>query len=256
MPTKRWNQKLFIYEIRNTLGNVFILVFGILFPIIMSILTVKVFLQGVPESMLAETTTGVFITMSLIIPMATVLIGYAATYSQELEKNIPFRMKMFGYSDKTLLLVKMVCYLAVMTISLILFTVVDYAVLDIPVPAVKSALILIASLYLLVCILFLLAHGIALYFKKFGPTYAITMAFYFGIMILCGMFGVMPSQLPKVLRFIAYLFPMSYISEDFAGFWQGGSYNFVPFIQSMIFLAAVSGLVLFLALRKNKRSSY
>ncbi|WP_455714442.1 ABC transporter permease [Anaerosporobacter sp.] len=255
MSKKRWNQKLFIYELRNALGNVFILVFGILFPILMSILTVKVFLKGVPESMLAESTTAVFITMSLIIPMATVLIGYAATYSQELEKNIPFRMQMFGYSDKTLLLVKMVCYLIVMTISLILFTLVDYTVLDIPVPTVKAAVILIISLYVLVCILFILAHGIALYFKKFGPTYAITMVFYFGIMILCGMFGVAPSQLPKGLRFIAYLFPMSYMSEDFSGFWQGGSYNFVPFIQSMIFLAAVSGLVLFIALRKNRRTS-
>ncbi|WP_167958567.1 ABC transporter permease [Anaerosporobacter faecicola] len=253
MQSRGFSLKLLQYELRNTLGNVFILVFGILFPIIMSILTVKVFLQGVPEQMMEETKAGVFITMSLVIPMATVLIGYAATYSQELEKKIPFRIQMFGYSHRTLLLVKMISYLIVMTISLILFTIVDYTVLDIPVPTLKAAGVLILSLYLLVCILFIMAHGIALYFKKFGPTYAITMAFYFGIMILCGMFGVMPSQLPKGLRFIAYLFPMSYISEDFAGFWKGGTYNFVPYIQSMLFLTAVSCLILYLALRKNRR---
>lgn len=253
MKTKGFNSKLFAYELRNTLGNIFVLVFGIVFPIIMSILTVKVFLNGVPENGLTVAKTAVFITMSLIIPMATVLIGYAATFSQELEKNIPLRMIMFGYSERTLLITKMICYLVVMTIALILYAIVDFTFLDIPIPSVKAALILILSLYILVCILFVLAHGIALYFKKFGPTYAITMIFYFGIMMLCGMFGVMPSQLPTALRFVAYLFPMSYMSEDFAGFWQGGSYNFVPFIQSMIFLAGISCLVLFIALRKNNK---
>jgi ABC-2 type transport system permease protein len=72
-------------------------------------------------------------------------------------------------------------------------------------------------------------------------------------MIICGMMGVRTENLPAALQVIAGLLPMSYISNDFIIIWEGGSYQFAPLIQSFLFLAAVSGIILFLSLRKNKR---
>lgn len=73
-------------------------------------------------------------------------------------------------------------------------------------------------------------------------------------MILCGMMGVRTEQLPKALKTIAYTLPMTYVSNDFIDFWQGGSYNFVPLIQSFLFLGAIAGILLILSLYKNRRS--
>jgi ABC-2 type transport system permease protein len=253
MKSKGFNLRLFLYEVRNIKGNIFVIIFGIFFPIIMSIISVKVFLKEVPDEMMAEAVARVFITMSIVIPMATVFIGYAATFSQEIENKIPMRMRIFGYSEKSLLLAKMAANLFFLTIGLIIYTVADFAFIGIPMPSPSAACILILSLYALSVVFFVLAHGLALIFRKFGPTYAVTMVFYFGSMILCGMFGSMPSQFPRPLQFFAYLLPMSYMSEDFADFWKGGSYNFVPFIQAFLFFAAISCIILVLAIRKNDR---
>lgn len=128
--------------------------------------------------------------------------------------------------------------------------------LRILVPSFASVIILIGSLYLLSIIFFVLAHGIALFIKKFGPTYAITTILYFLIMILSGMFGVQAKDFPAPLMKIAYLFPTTYISSEFADFWQGGSYNFMPYIQSLLLFTAVSAIVLFLAINKDSRYNH
>ena len=51
----------------------------------------------------------------------------------------------------------------------------------------------------------------------------------------------------KALQKVAATLPMTYISNDFADFWTGGSYNFMPFIQSFIFFGAVTGILLMYA---------
>jgi len=140
-----------------------------------------------------------------------------------------------------------------MTASLFIYTTIVWFALEIQIPTLKSALILIVSLYALATCLFVLAHGIALFFKKFGPTYGITMVLYFAIMILSGMFGVQAKDFPEPLKNVAYFLPTTYISGEFIDFWQGGTYNFVPYIQSFIFFAAVSCIVLFMAMNYNKR---
>ena len=121
------------------------------------------------------------------------------------------------------------------------------------VPAVSTALCLLLCHYILAAIFFGIAHGLSGILKKFGPTYAITMVFYFGAMILCGMMGVQTNELPKALQYVAGLLPMSYIGSDFIDFWQGGSYNFGPMIQSYLFLGAVCGILLLAAGYKNRR---
>ncbi|SHH73148.1 ABC transporter permease [Clostridium grantii] len=253
MNTKLFNLALIKYELRNLMGNTFTLIFGVIFPIGMTIFFGKILVGNVPEDMRDVVLTSIFITESLIIPLASILVGYSAIFSQELEKNTPLRFRLFGYSEKTILISKICAHLIFITISLVIYTAVVISVLKIQVPTLSSALILIVSLYLLSTILFMLAHGISLFFKKFGPTFAITMILYFLIMILSGMFGVQAKDFPDALKAVAYVFPTTYISGEFIDFWQGGSYNFVPFIQSFIFFAAVSSIILILAIYHNRR---
>lgn len=253
MNTKLFNLGLIKYEFRNLIGNIFTIIFGVFFPILMTLFLGKAMVGKVPGDMKEVFITGVFITSSLIIPLASILVGYSAVFSQELEKNIPLRFRLFGYSEKTVLISKICANLIFMTLSLILYTVVVCSVLSVQVPSLSSALILIVSLYLLSIFLFILAHGIALFFKKFGPTYAVTMILYFAIMILSGMFGIQAKDFPNSIKAVAYVFPTTYISGEFIDFWQSGSYNFVPYIQSFIFFAAVSCIILFLSIHNNSR---
>jgi ABC-2 type transport system permease protein len=253
MKKKLLNWRLIQYELRNISGNIFVIFFGVFFPIMMSVLFSFVLKKQVPEEMYPQAITSIFITMSMIIPMAVLLIGYAANYSQELEKDIPLRLSLFGFRERSMLAAKMIAYLIFTTAAFLLYTLFDIYMLDIQVPKLSSAICLIVALYALSVILFVLAHGIATIFKKFGPTYAVSMLLYFGFMILCGMMGVSVDQLPKGLNVIAKAFPMSYISSDFVDFWQGGKYNFAPFIQSYLFFGAVSFIILIISIRKNQR---
>lgn len=252
MAKKRCSIRLISYEIRNVLGNPFIYMFGVFFPVLMLFLITKT-MQQVPESMIAKVNTGVFITMSLIIPMAVVLLGYSANYSQELEKEIPLRLQLFGFLPRTTLLAKIIAQLLVMIAASAFYTVVAYLTIDLQVPRLSSALCLMLCHLILCAIFFALAHGVATIFKKFGLTYAIMMVFYFGVMILCGMMGIQTNILPEPLRKLAELLPMSYISSDFIDFWKKGSYNFVPLIQAFLFFGAVTGIILLIALRREKR---
>lgn len=253
MNTKLFNMGLVKYEFRNLIGNIFTIIFGVFFPIGITIFFGKALVGNVPEDMRDVFITSIFITSILIIPLASILVGYSAVFSQELEKNIPLRFRLFGYSEKTVLTSKICANLIFITLSLILYTVVIYSVLRVQVPTLSSALILIVSLYLLSTFLFILAHGIALFFKKFGPTYAITMMLYFAIMILSGMFGVQAKDFPDAIKAVAYVLPTTYIGGEFIDFWQGGSYNFVPYIQSFIFFAAVSCIILFMSIHHDSR---
>jgi len=253
MKKKLLSWRLVQYELRNITGNIFVIFFGVFFPIMMSALFSVVLKKQVPEEMYSQAVTSIFITMSMIIPMAVLLIGYAANYSQELEKDIPLRLNLFGFSERTMLAAKMIAYLMFTTAAFMLYIGFDVIMLDIMVPKLSSVICLIIALYALSVIFFVLAHGIATIFKKFGPTYAVSMLLYFGFMLLCGMMGISVDQLPKGLKEIANVFPMSYISNDFVGFWQGGKYNFAPLIQSYLFFGAVSFIVLILSIKKNQR---
>jgi ABC-2 type transport system permease protein len=253
MKKKQLNWRLVQYELRNITGNIYVIFFGVFFPIMMSVLFSYVFKKQVPEDVYPQVITSTFITMSMIIPMAVLLIGYAANYSQELEKDIPLRLNLFGFRERVMLIAKMIAYLIFTTAALVIYFVTDSIILDLQVPKFSSALYFIVSLYVLSVILFILSHGLASLLRKFGPTYAVSMLLYFGFMILCGMMGVTVDQLPKALKLIAKTLPMSYISGDFIDFWQGGSYNFAPFIQSFLFFGAISCIILIISIRRNQR---
>lgn len=252
---KKCSLKLVIYELRNINGNFMTHFFGIIFPNLMSLLLVKAIGGQAPEEMRGEVATSIMLTMSLVIPLAIMLLGYGALYSNEVEKGIPLRMGLFGYGGKTEITAKILAHLIFMTLALLVFGIFHVAVMGIIKPAFSSVLCLLVSLYLMGVIFLIIAHAVASIFQKFSLTFGLTMFIYFIIMILTGMMGVKTEQLPEVLQKVAKTLPMTYVSNDFIDFWQGGSYNFMPFIQSFIFFGAVAGIILMASFYKNKRTN-
>lgn len=254
MKKKKCSLRLIVYELKNVIGNPFTTFFGIVFPIVLLMLITKGLQAELPPSIQENVNTSVFITMSMIVPLAVILLGYAASYSQELEKEIPERMQLFGYKGRSLMLSKMAAQAIALTVGLIIYTVLSYMLLDLEIPKLTSAFSLIVCLYLIAALLFIFAHGLSNIFRKFGPTYAVAMGFYFGVMIICGMMGIKVEQLPQALQYVASLLPMSYVG-NFIDFWQGGSYNFGPLIQAYLFFGAMCGLLLLCGVRKIRRRS-
>ncbi|WP_171014999.1 ABC transporter permease [Culicoidibacter larvae] len=252
MKTKLFQKNLIIYELYNTFGNFFAVFFGGIFPIVMTIIFIAAFSSqaGAFKDALA---TQIFISNASMIPLALVFVGFSSTFSQELEQGVTQRMNLFGYSNVSMLSAKLIANLIVVTIGYILYTLVVCLAFPVLAPTVFSAVLLIASLYIMTILFFVLAYGIAMLTKRFGPCYAITMTIYFSSMILSGMMGLTQEMMPAPMKFLANLLPTAHIAQDFPKIWQSTSYNFMPFLQSMIFLAAVSGIVLAVALYRNRR---
>lgn len=242
-----------VYELRNVSGNFMTHFFGVLFPNIMCVLMAKVWGKQVPAAMRAEMNTTFMLSMALVMPMAIMFIGYGALYAQELEKGVPLRMSLFGYGGRTEIMAKLIAHLAFMTVAMALYAAVQSIVLDLQRPTFPALLCLIVSLYVIGIILLVIAHSIARLCRKFSTTFGVTLILYFMMMTVTGMVGIRTNQLPGWLRRVAEMVPMTYISNDFIEFWQGGSYNFMPFIQSFIFMGALAGILLLVSAYKDRR---
>lgn len=246
---------MILYEIRNITGNPFIHIFGLGFPIILSILISKTSVMDLTDTSIIQlVSTSVFLGIGFIIPMATILMGYAATYSQEIEKGVSIRMKLFGFDEKYILLNRMIAEFIFLTFAFILYSISGILFIKIKVPTVSGVVIYLFSVYAYSVIMFMLAHSIAGLLKKFGITYAITMGLYFFVMIFGGLMGISYDRMPAAMQTIANLLPVTYITQDAVTFWQGKTYNFVPMIQSFVFLAAVSGILLFISTYRSRRN--
>ena len=244
-----------LYELRNINGNLMPHFFGIVFPNLMCLLLSRVVVGSqVPASMYREAATSIMITMALIMPMSTMLLGYGCLYSTELEKGIPIRIRLFGFDPVCEITAKIIAQLIFLTITFIVYGIFQVVVMDVLRPAFSSLLCLLVSLYLLGIIFLVISHSIAAMCKKFSTTFGVTMLIYFIFMVLSGMMGIEPDQLPKQMQAVARTLPMSYISSDFITFWQGGSYNFMPFLQSFVFLGAISGILFMVSLHVSKTS--
>lgn len=240
---KKCNVSLVIYELRNINGNLMPHFFGIVFPNIMCFLLARVVGSQMPEGMQREAATSIMLTMSLVMPMSTLFLGYGCLYSNEIEKGIPIRMRLFGFHPASEITAKIIAQLIFLTIAFVIFGIFQVTVMDVLRPAFASLLCLLASLYLLGILLMVISHSIATMCRSFSLTFGITMFLYFAFMILTGMMGIQTDQLPQAMQAIARTLPMTYISSDFIDFWQGGSYHFMPFIQSFLFLGSVSGIL-------------
>lgn len=229
--------------------------FGIVFPNLMSLLLSKTIGEQMPTDMRQGVTTSIMITMTMVMPMAITLLGYGCLYSNEIERGCPLRMRLFGISARTEIIAKIIAHMIFLTLAFIIFGIFHIVVMDIQMPAASSLFCLILCLYFVGIIMLVIAHAIANLLQKFSLTFGVTMFLYFAFMILTGMMGIQTSQLPKALQMLAKTLPMTYISNDFADFWQGGSYNFVPLIQSFLFFGSLAGILLLLSLYKNRRKS-
>src|SRR5690554_2430497 len=125
------------YELRNVAGNPFVHIFGVGFPILMSIIITKVVASEAPDGInIGEIVTSIFLGFGAIIPLATILMGYSSTCSQDIEKGIPLRMQLFGFSEKYTIINRLIAEFIYMTFAFVIYFIVGINALDIVRPVI------------------------------------------------------------------------------------------------------------------------
>ena len=243
------------YEVLNNLYNGYSFFFGAVFPIFLMIMISKGALSDVPETAKLEATASVFIGASMIIPLSTMFLGYAASFSNELEKDVPTRLSLFGLSGARLFVGKLIANFIFLTFCYALYIIGTLSFVKVATPRPLAAVIWVVSMYLISALCLALAHGVANLIRRFGITYGIVMAIYFVIMALGGMMGVRLKDLPIGLQTVSKLFPFTHFGNGYIDFWMGKSYNFAPFVQSLIFFAAVSIGVMMISFKIRGRKA-
>lgn len=243
------------YEVLNNLYNGYSFFFGAVFPIFLMIMISKGALSDVPETAKLEATASIFIGASMIIPLSTMFLGYAASFSNELEKDVPTRLSLFGLSGARLFVGKLIANFIFLTFCYALYIIGTLSFVKVATPRPLAAVIWVVSMYLISALCLALAHGVANMIRRFGITYGIVMAIYFVIMALGGMMGVRLKDLPIGLQTVSKLFPFTHFGNGYIDFWMGKSYNFAPFVQSLIFFAAVSIGVMMISFKIRGRKA-
>ena len=86
--------QMLLFEFRNTIGNPYVHIFGVGMPVLMMIIITRAVAGEMPEGpMLSAAVTSIFLGIGVLIPMATIFMGYAVSHAQELEKGIPQKPK-------------------------------------------------------------------------------------------------------------------------------------------------------------------
>lgn len=240
------------FEIKNTLSNIFAIIFGIVFPNAMILLIYFAAKDQVGSAGLDIFAQTLLLRGSLMIPLALIFVGFAALFSQETEKRVTLRMILFGYTMKKQLVAKFLAQCIVATASITLYLAVCMSVMQVAIPSLYSAALFFLSIFLMFALFFILAFSIAMLAKRFSLTYGITMCIYFSCMILSGMMGIEYDQLPRALQYVSNLLPTTQLPEVISEHWSASGYNIASLAQSFLFLGGISILVLLVALHKNK----
>lgn len=242
------------YELRNVTGNPFVHIFGIGMPTLMAILVIRAVVTELSDAaMIKMVSTTVFLGIGALIPMATILIGYAVVQAQDLEKGIPQRLQLFGIKNRVTIANRAVSELIFMALAYFIYFFVGIFTLDLEAPAVSGVLLYIVCILAFSILCFMMAHGIASLIKKFGLTYCVVMFIYFAFMIFGGSMGISYENMSEWMQAVAKLLPITYFNRDFFTVWTGESYDFMPMIQSYLFFGAVGGILLFIAQKRNSR---
>lgn len=250
---KLFSLQMLMFEFRNTTGNPYVHIFGIGMPIMLAYVISRAVVSELPDELIPQVVTSIFLGIGTIIPMATVFIGYGVSQAQELEKGIPQRMELFGIPTRVTICNRVVSEVLLMLLAFCIYFVFGFAVMDLKAPVLSGALLYMASILAFVVILFCLSHAIALCLKKFGPAYCVTMLLYFVFMIFGGLMGISYENMPEGMQMVAKFLPITYINRDFYTVWIGEEYNFVPMLQAYLFFGALAGVFLFIVLKKNAR---
>lgn len=250
---KAVSRQMILFELRNVVGNPYVHIFGIGFPILMALLITRIVASEATDSMfIPMASTSVYLGLGTLIPMATILMGYTVGYAQELDKGIPQRMQLFGIKNSATLCNRAISEVLFIAAGFFLFFLSGCLFSSIKRPVISGAVCYALCMLLFSLICLGLGHGIACLCHNFGRAYCVSMLTYFAFMILGGMMGITYDNLPKWAKFFAKLLPVTYINQDFYKIWTGEAYNFMPMVQSFLFLAAVAGILLFFA---GKRKS-
>ncbi len=249
------SRQMLLFELRNVVGNPYVHIFGIGLPALLAILVCRVASSEAPNEMITSmVTTSIYLGMGSLIPLATILMGYSIGYAQELDKGIPQRMQLFGIKTSVTLLNRAIAEIIFITVGFLLFFTSGYLIFDLKRPVATGifSYILCMLLFSLICLG--LGHGIASLCHSFGRAYCVSMITYFAFMILGGMMGISFDDLPEWAKFFSKLLPVTYMNKDFYKIWTGKPYNFMPLIQSFLFLTAIAGILLFFT-GKNRGGS-
>ncbi len=255
MPNKSRNlisPQMILFELRNVTGNPYVHVFGIGMPILMSFVIIRAVGAEITDSaILAQASTSLFLGIGALMPMAVILMGYASTRAQEMEKGIPERMELFGISSAVTLCNRAAAEVLFMIAAFLIYSVYGCLVLTLEPPVLSGILIYILCILVLSIILFCMAHAIASLLKKFGPVYLVTMMLYFIFMIFSGMMGLSYDDMSAGMQAVARLMPTTYINRDFYSIWTGESYRYASMIQAYLFWAAAAGILLLVSRKKK-----
>lgn len=244
------------YEIKNLLGNPFNLGFGFIFPVFMGCLLITTVIKQIPDIAQESFKIQFFIGYLLFSPLAFVLIGFPSLFSQELESQSITRLNLYGYTNKSIMMSKLIANLIATVLGSILYIVVVGNVTGIKAPSLETILILIVIVFTITVLLFLLGYVISMFFKRFGPTFALTMPLYFMIMIISGLMGVQLENLPKFITTLSNSIPVSYLVNDAYALWNNPTtYNYAPLIQAYVISTAIILLALFATLYRNRRTN-
>jgi len=245
---------MILYELRNVTGNPFVHIFGVGMPVFMSVLITRIAASEVLDAEIIKMVcTSVFLGVGALIPMATILMGYAVRQAQDLEKGIPERLQLFGIKNRVTICNRIISELIFMAAAYVIYFLVGIFFIGLKAPAFSGVVLYIFCILLFSVLCFMLAHAIASLAKKFGITYCAVMLLYFAFMIFGGGMGISYDNMSGAMQAVAKLIPVTYFNKDFYLIWTGESYNFGPLVQSYLFFGAVSGILLFIALKKSVR---
>ena len=85
-----------VYEIRNSLGNIFAIVFGVFFPTMMTVFLYHAIGAKMPSITQEAFAINIFVSNLLMSPLALVFIGFSALFSQEIDQDVTNRMNLSG----------------------------------------------------------------------------------------------------------------------------------------------------------------
>lgn len=252
---KIMNKYTIKYEFLNALYNGYSFFFGAIFPIFLLHIIIYGLTDEVPAEYFGEVVTGLFIGMAVLVPLAAVFLNHVGTYANELEKNVPQRLKLFGFSDTNILLNKLVANGIFLFFCVAIYMVGTLPFLPIKLPRVHVILVWLVLIYLLGGELFLLAHGITSLVRRFAPAYLVSMTLYFLMMFLGGYMGLRQEKLPGLLRSVSDILPTTQMGNKFVDFWLGHDYNFASLVYSFLFFGALGALLNVVAHKTHARHS-
>lgn len=252
--------RLIKYEFKNLLGSWYIPMFGVVFPMFLALVIGNHVLAEVKSLSNIidpkEVSTGLSLGFLHMIPMAAIFMGHSALYSQELENKVLLRLRLFSFKQREILISKLLSQLGFLLVAFLIYFIATYIGLGWEVYSLAGTLKFFAFVIVECAILFTMAHGIANIFKKIGITYVITMVLYFFMLFFSGMMGLSVDKFPNQIRWISKLLPFTYFADkEIIKLWKNISYNYIPLIQSLIFMGSISVLLLVLGnyLNRNKK---